>query len=49
MKEIDLVGVGDVAVRQTFCAEGKMYVCLIYYKIIGVFITVHKSLKQGSL
>ena len=22
----DLVGVGDVAVRRTFCAEGKVYV-----------------------
>ena len=26
MREIDLVEVGDVAVRQIFCAEGKAYV-----------------------
>ena len=28
MKEIDLLGVGDMAVRRTFCTEGKvcMYV-----------------------
>jgi len=39
VKKIDLVGVGDVAVRRTFCAEGKVYVyvyCLINYIMTGV-------------
>jgi len=38
VKGIDLVGVGDVAVGQTFCAKRQgvcVYVCLINYKIIG--------------